>query len=84
MSVPVFPPPGFEQLSSDEKIDYIQDLWDLAIDSSDRMQSPDWHLEVIRERLASFQVSELRTWDSVKAKLDRQLTDHATVPNHGQ
>jgi Putative addiction module component len=76
MSTPLAPPTGFEELSPDEKIDYIQDLWDLTIDSSDQIQSPDWHLEIIRERLASFQVSELRTWDSVKVKLARQISEN--------
>jgi hypothetical protein len=76
MSIPVSPPPGFEQLSQNEKIDYIQDLWDLTLDSPDLIQSPDWHLEIVRERLASFEVRELRTWDSVKAKLARQISEN--------
>ena len=28
MAQPAMPPPGFDTLSSDEKLDYIQQLWD--------------------------------------------------------
>lgn len=27
-SAPALPPPGFDELSSDEKLDYVQALWD--------------------------------------------------------
>jgi hypothetical protein len=38
-SVPL-PPPGFDQLSVDEQIDYVQSLWDRIAASSDQVPVP--------------------------------------------
>jgi Putative addiction module component len=45
------PPPGFDDLSVDERIDYLQSLWNRIAASPETIPVPDWHREVIDERL---------------------------------
>jgi hypothetical protein len=45
------PPPGFDALSPAEKHDYVQSLRDSIVDTVDAPPAPDWHDEVVRERL---------------------------------
>jgi len=49
---PPFPPPGFDDLSSEENLDYLHTLWDRIASRPDEVPVPAWHLEVIEERLA--------------------------------
>jgi putative addiction module component (TIGR02574 family) len=52
MPTPIpFPPPGFDDLSTDEKIDYLALLWDRITTRSATIDVPEWHREVIAERL---------------------------------
>ena len=37
------PPPGFDELSVDEKIDYLQSLWGRIAATPDTVPVPDWH-----------------------------------------
>ena len=55
MSVEVpFPPPGFDELSNDEQIEYIGQLWNRIPSLPDDAPVPDWHMEIIEERLARY------------------------------
>src|ERR1700732_787682 len=45
------PPPGFDELTFDEKLDYVQSLWVHIAANSDSVPIPDWHLDLIEERL---------------------------------
>jgi Putative addiction module component len=52
MPVPIhFPPPGFDDLSIDEKLDYLELLWERIATSPEPVVVPEWHREVISERL---------------------------------
>ena len=52
MSTPIpFPPPGFDDLSTDEKADYLALLWDRITTLPAAIDVPEWHREVIAERL---------------------------------
>jgi putative addiction module component (TIGR02574 family) len=44
-------PPGFDELSVDEKIGYLQSLWDRIAATPQTIPVPDWHREVLDERL---------------------------------
>jgi hypothetical protein len=46
-----FPPPGFDDLSADEKIDYLELLWSRIAATLEAPAVPEWHREVIAERL---------------------------------
>lgn len=67
-----WPPSGFDELSPDEKVDYVQSLWDRIAASEDRVPVPDWHKEVIRQRLADPDANP-RDWDQVRDRITREV-----------
>jgi putative addiction module component (TIGR02574 family) len=58
-------------MSVEEKIDYVQALWDRIAADESKVPVPDSHREVLNERLADYQArpSEGRPWDDVEADL---------------
>jgi hypothetical protein len=69
---PLLPPPGFEQLSKDQQIDYVQQLWDMILTLPEDMPSPEWHLEVVRDRISTQNATNLQSWDEVKQSLENK------------
>jgi putative addiction module component (TIGR02574 family) len=69
------PPPGFEALSVDEQIDYVQSLWDHIAARPEDVPVPDWHREILAERLASYRANEDpgRGWEEVEKDLTADL-----------
>jgi putative addiction module component (TIGR02574 family) len=67
------PPPGFDALSTEEKIEYIESLWDQTVEHS-AIPVPDWHRELIRERLEAFRAdpSAGRPWSEIRLELQRK------------
>ena len=57
-------------LSPEEKVDYVQSLWDRITTSEDRVPVPDWHKEVIRQRLADPEANPM-DWDQVRDRITR-------------
>ena len=41
------PPSGFDDLSVDEKIDYLQSLWERIAATPETIPVPDWHHEIL-------------------------------------
>jgi putative addiction module component (TIGR02574 family) len=66
-------PPGFERLTIEEQIDYVQSLWDHIAARPEQVPVPDWHREILRERLASYRANpdERKSWE----KFERNLTE---------
>ncbi len=69
------PPPGFDDLPPEEKVEYVQSLWDRIAAGLDRMEIPDWHVQIVRERLAAYDDDPTagRDWDQVKRDLRAKL-----------
>lgn len=67
------PPPGFDALSVDEKVEYVESLWDRVLEQSPG-SIPDWQSELLRERLAAYRAdpTQGRPWAEVKADLERK------------
>ena len=65
------PPPGFDELKIDEQIEYVQALWDRIAAKEDLVAVPNWHREILDERLADLQANPDagRPWEEVKADL---------------
>ena len=65
------PPPGFDDLSIEEKIDYVQALWGHIAADEKHVPVPDWHREILAERLADFEADPDggRPWEEVEAEL---------------
>ena len=69
------PPPGFDNLSPDDQIDYVQSLWDRIAAKPDQVPVPDWHRQVLRQRMADHEASPLegKSWDEVRDELRNKL-----------
>jgi putative addiction module component (TIGR02574 family) len=55
----------------EEKIDYVQLLWDCITVDESKIPVPDWHRELLNERLADYRANpnEGRPWEEVEADL---------------
>ena len=69
------PPPGFEALSIEEQIDYVQSLWAHIAARPEQVPVPDWHHKILAERLASYNEhpDDVKTWEEVEQELTHQL-----------
>jgi len=66
---PIALPPRFENLTKVQQIDYVQQLWDIILATSDEVPVPEWHLEIVHERIASQTTAQLSTWNEAKQRL---------------
>lgn len=71
------PPPGFDGLSAEEKIRYLQDLWDYIAADALKVPVPDWHHRILDERLAEYHAHphEGEPWPQVRDRLLRELAE---------
>ena len=71
------PPTGFDELSVDEQVDYVQSLWDRIAAHPETVPVPDWHRQVIAERVAAYEnnPTEGKPWEEVRDELLRELRE---------
>jgi putative addiction module component (TIGR02574 family) len=71
------PPPGFDDLPVDEQINLVQSLWDRIAATTEQVPVPEWHRQIIRERLVAYNANPRagRTWPDVRADIERKLRD---------
>ena len=71
------PPPGFDALSVEEKIDYIQSLWDRIAAQPEKVSVPDWHRQILAERLVAHDANpdEGKPWKEFEKELWRGNTE---------
>jgi putative addiction module component (TIGR02574 family) len=76
------PPAGFDDLTVDEKLDYVESLWDRIAAKPDAVPVPDWHLEVIEQRMNGSQAGSRdgRSWDEFREELRTKLRQHNATP----
>jgi putative addiction module component (TIGR02574 family) len=69
------PPPGFDDLPVDEQIDYVQALWSRIGKAQRSIPSPEWHLKLVRERLAAHRADpdRGRPWSEVRRDIEEIL-----------
>jgi putative addiction module component (TIGR02574 family) len=69
------PPPGFDDLTVEDKIDYVQSLWDRIAANASQIPLSAWQEEVLSGRLAAYRASpqEARPWTEVLDALERRL-----------
>lgn len=71
------PPPGFDELSVDERIDFVQSLWERIAAAAEQIPVPDWHRRIIQERLESYRADPTagRPWVDVRTEIAGTLQD---------
>ena len=69
------PPPGFDALSVDEQIDYVQSLWDHIAAKPEDVPIPDWHREIISERLVAHRdgKDQGKEWQEIEREITAEL-----------
>ena len=69
------PPPGFDELSVDEKIDYLQSLWDRIAATPEAIRVSDWHREILDERLKDLEADPAAgdSWEVVQERLRKKF-----------
>jgi putative addiction module component (TIGR02574 family) len=79
-ALPLLPPPGFESLSVDEQIDYVQFLWDHIAARPEDVPIPDWHRAILGERLAAYRANNDRgkDWEKFERDLTTDLSERTT------
>ena len=70
------PPPGFDDLSPDEKVRYVGALWDRIVADQDGLPLSDGQRVLIRERLAAHQANPdaARPWSDVRSEIEQELS----------
>ena len=74
------PPPGFDALSVDEQIDYVQSLWDHIAARPEEVPVPDWHRKILAERLEAHRANKDQGQDwkefekDLTTELDKRIT----------
>jgi len=70
------PPSGFDELTVEDKIDYVQSLWDRIAASADQVPLHEWQRQLLEERLAAHRAAdsnEARPWGEVLDRLEERL-----------
>ena len=69
------PPPGFDELSVDEKIDYLQSLWDRIAATPETIPVSEWHREILDERLKDLEADPAAGdgWEVVQERLRKKF-----------
>ena len=69
------PPPGFDELPVEEKIDYVQSLWERILATPQQVPVPNWHLRVLDERLEAYRTEpeQGKTWEQVREEVRGRL-----------
>ena len=69
------PPPGFDELPVEEKVLYVEALWDRITATPEEVSVPDWHRQLLSERLAEYRgdLRAGRPWREVRDELLSEL-----------
>ena len=71
------PPPGFDDLPVEERIDFVQSLWDRIAVTPEQVPVPEWHRRIIRERLEAYRENPAagRPWTEARSEIERKLRE---------
>ena len=58
-------------MSVEDKIEYVQALWDRIAANESQVPVPEWHRQVLGERLADYRANpdQGRSWEELEADL---------------
>lgn len=65
---------GITRLSMEERLILIGAIWDSITDSANQPEIPQWHINILEERLSSADKTPENyiSWDELKADLDQK------------
>ena len=68
-------PPEFGRAPSEERIAFVQDLWDQIAQEPDKVQLPEQHKRILANRLAVYRTNphDGKPWSEVRDHLLAQL-----------
>ncbi len=71
------PPPGFDDLTPDEKVRYVGSLWDRIVADQDQLPISDAQRALVRQRLAAHQANPgaARPWSEVRRDIEQSLAE---------
>lgn len=71
------PPPGFDDLTPEEKVLYVGALWDRIAAEQDRVPISDAQRVLLRQRLASHRAnpSAARPWSEIRRDIENAISD---------
>ncbi|HEX4498824.1 MAG TPA: addiction module protein [Thermoanaerobaculia bacterium] len=74
-TLPVLPPPGFDDLTAEEKLDYVQSLWDHIAVHPEALPVPDWHRRILQDRMESHRLDRgaARPWEEVREEISEKV-----------
>jgi putative addiction module component (TIGR02574 family) len=71
MSTKLNIPPEFDAVPKDQRIAFVQELWDRIAQDPDRVPVPDEHKRILDERLSAYRMNPQpgRPWSEVRDQL---------------
>ncbi|MNC96128.1 putative addiction module component [compost metagenome] len=75
MSANLKVPPEFDQVSKEQRIAFVQELWDRIAQDAERVPLPAEHQRILEERLAEYRANPRagRPWSEVRDQLLAKL-----------
>ncbi len=73
-SIPL-PPTGFDNLTIDQKLEYVQSLWNRIAEDEGKVPVPNWHKQIIQERLIALETKpeDVYDWEEVRSEIKREI-----------
>ena len=70
--IPILP---LNQMSVEEKIRTMENLWDSLLHEQSEITSPNWHGQLLAERKAAIErgEAEFEDWESAKERIRKEL-----------
>ena len=74
------PPPGFDDLTPEQKVDYVGALWDRIVADQQSLPISEAQRALLRERLASHEADPgaARPWSDVRRDVERALASRGS------
>ena len=75
MSANLKVPPGFDSASKEQRIAFVQELWDRIAQDAERVPVPPEHRQLLEERLKEYRANPRpgRPWSEVREQLLTKL-----------
>jgi len=71
------PPPGFDDLTPEDKVRYVGSLWERIVADQDCLPISEAQCTLIRQRLAAHQANPgaTRPWSEVRREIEQSLAE---------